>query len=77
MTADVADLLARRPKPERLTVPAQTKLTPSESDTLDEFVQFCVANVKGLEALTRSAAIRMFVADGLEAFEATLKNQKG
>ncbi len=59
--------LAAFQKAERRTVLAQAKLTPSESQDLDEFVQFC--RDRGLEGATRSSAIRALVLDGLQVFK--------
>lgn len=59
---------------ERLTIPAQTKLTPTESNALDEFVEWCRS--QGLDSVTRSSAIRTFVATGLRGFAAELSEDR-
>lgn len=66
MALKVTELAAFR-KSERRTVLAQAKLTPSESQDLDAFVEFCRAH--GVPDATRSSAIRALVLDGLEVFK--------
>jgi hypothetical protein len=56
-------------RPERLTVHAQTKLTPGESVELDEFVAWC--RTQGIAA-TRSTVIRGFVRRGLHTARAQM-----
>ena len=58
--------ITARMQSERRTVPAQAKLTESESLELDGFVEFWRAN--GIPDATRSSAIRALVLDGLAAF---------
>lgn len=56
-------------KPERLSVRTQTKITPSEKELLDEFVDYCRSH--GLE-VTPSSAQRTFIVNGLRAWREEL-----
>jgi len=58
--------ITARMQSERRVVPAQAKLTPTESTELDSFVEFC--RTHGIPDATRSSAIRALILDGLEAF---------
>lgn len=47
-------------------IPAQSRLTPSESEALDQFVAYWRAN--GIPHINRSTAIRAMILEGLDAF---------
>lgn len=57
-------------EPERFTEVIHAKITPSEAEELDKFVQFCREH--GMR-VTRSSAVRAFVQSGLRAVADELK----
>lgn len=61
-------LVDYRSRGERLTEPAQTKLTPSEKARLNGFVDY--AREHGIDITTPAAAVRYFVVSGLDAIDA-------
>ncbi|WP_315771862.1 hypothetical protein [Rhodococcoides kroppenstedtii] len=61
-------LVDYRSRGERLTEPAQTKLTPSEKARLNGFVDY--AREHGIDITTPAAAIRYFIVSGLDAIDA-------
>jgi hypothetical protein len=54
------------PPREAQTVPAQSKLTPSESEMLDEFVAY--ARARGVLGATRASAVRGLINRGLRKY---------
>ena len=59
------DSIADRLKSERRDVTVQTSISERDSETLDEFVQWCKDH--GVDT-NRSGAVRAFLCDGLEVF---------
>lgn len=57
-------------KSEGLVVPAQTKLTLTESKELDQLVKFFRDN--GAKKATRSGVVRALITDGLAAYKEEL-----
>lgn len=60
----LASIQARMQPPERRTVLAQTKLTPTESELLNEFVDWCKAQGFGVDA-SRSSVMRALILEGI------------
>lgn len=75
MATPVWERLAALMKTETRTVLAQSKLTPTESAELDEFVEYWRAN--GIPEATRSSAIRALLIDGLEKHTHEIGNSDG
>ena len=75
MTPDAFALLASyRSRGERLTEQAQTKLTPSEKERLNGFVEY--AREHGIDITTPAAAVRYFVVSGLDAIDSQARRRK-
>lgn len=60
---------------ERRDVPVQTRLTPSESAALDDFVEW--AKQQGVTEATRASALRTFALAGLRAHRETVDEGDG
>lgn len=66
---DTTSFLMDLASEERLTQLIQVKLSQSEADMLDRFVEYCQQSGR---RVSRSSAVRAFIRSGLRAVEAEL-----